>query len=157
MSPMWHAVCSPTHMMERMKLGVAVWNGRVSPVFDTARHLLALEVEDGQVVLRLEQDMGTDEPIQKAARLAELGIETLVCGAVSRPLAELIAARGIRLIPFVAGGTDEVITAFLAGALPSQNLSMPGCCGRRMRHRGGVGRHGCGRSRRGRLGQGRRR
>jgi len=131
-------------MMKTMKLGLAVWNGRVSPVFDTARHLLVLEVENGQVALRLEQDMRTDEPVQKAARLAELGIETLVCGAVSRPLAEMIAARGIRLIPFVAGGTDEVITAFLAGALPSPDLSMPGCCGRRMRHRGEAGGgHGC--------------
>jgi len=126
-----------------MKLGLAVWNGRISPVFDAAKHLLVLEVENGQVVSRLEQGMGTDEPLQKAARLAELGIETLVCGAVSRPLAEMIAARGIRLIPFVAGGTEEVITAFLAGALPSPDMAMPGCCGRRMRHRGGEGSHGC--------------
>lgn len=126
-----------------MKLGLAVWNGRISPVFDAAKHLLVLEVENGQVVSRLEHGMGTDEPLQKAARLTELGIEALVCGAVSRPLAETIAARGIRLIPFVAGGTEEVLAAFLAGALPNPDMAMPGCCGRRMRHRGGASDHGC--------------
>ena len=126
-----------------MKLALAVWNGRISPVFDAAGHLLVLEVEKGQVVSRQEHGMGTDEPFQKTARLAELGVETLVCGAVSRPLAEMIAARGIRLIPFVAGGTEEVLAAFLAGALPSPDMAMPGCCGRRMRHGRGGGGHGC--------------
>lgn len=127
-----------------MKLALAVWNGRVSPVFDAAGHLLVLEAEGDRIVRRREEDLAADEPHHKAARLAELGVETLICGAVSRPLAEMIAARGVRLIPFVAGGTDEVVAAFLAGALPAPDLTMPGCCGRRMRFRGGRGGGGGG-------------
>lgn len=126
-----------------MKLALSVWNGRISPVFDAAKHLLVLKVENGQVVSRLERGIGTDEPLSKAGRLTELGVETLICGAVSRPLAEVIAARGIRLIPFVAGETEEVVAAFLAGTLPSPALAMPGCCGRRMRHQGRAGGRGC--------------
>lgn len=126
-----------------MKMALAVWDGRISPVFDSSKRLEVLLVEGERVASRQTHELTGDQPLDRAARLAELGVEILVCGAVSRPLAEMIAARGIRLIPFVAGGTEEVVAAFLSGGLPSPRLAMPGCCGRRMRHRGGAGGDGC--------------
>jgi len=125
-----------------MKLALAVWNGRISPVFDTSRQLLVIDAEEGKVVSRRDHEIETDDPLQKAARLAEFGVEALVCGAVSRPLAQLIEDRGVELVPFVTGEVEEIITAFLAGLLPSPDTAMPGCCGRRMRRRQGQGR-GC--------------
>ena len=59
----------------------------------------------------------------------------LVCGAISRPLAEKALAAGIKVIPFVAGDVEEVIEARLQGELPSSALAMPGCLGRRERFR----------------------
>jgi predicted Fe-Mo cluster-binding NifX family protein len=127
-----------------MKLAVATWKGRVSPVLDASRQLLLLEVGNGKIVSSGEQhEIGSEEPLLKAARLAELGVEALICGAVSRPLAEMIAARGIRLVSFVAGETEEVLAAYLAGNLPSPALAMPGCRGRRMRFQHGRGRRAC--------------
>jgi len=126
-----------------MKLALAVWNGRISPVFDVSREIEVLDVENGQVVSRQMHDIETDNPFAKAARLADLGVETLVCGAVSRPLAAVVASQGIRMIPFVAGETEEVLAAFLAGNLPAPGLTMPGCGGRRARFHGGqCGRKG---------------
>jgi len=110
---------------------LAVWEGRVSPVFDTSRRMLVLEVEGGQVRSRKELEIDGDDAFLKTSRLGELGISTLICGAVSVPLAQWIAARGIRLIPFVAGGVEEVVAAFLVGALPNPALTLPGCRGRR--------------------------
>ena len=119
-----------------MKLALATWNGRISPVFDVSKRVLVMEVAAGKMISRQEHDFATDEPSAKVARLTEFGIDTLVCGAVSRPLADLIVSRGIRLIPFVAGETDEVAQACLAGTLPNPALAMPGCCGRRGRFGG---------------------
>ena len=130
-----------------MKLALAVWNGRISPVFDASRHLDVLAIDNGQVVSRHEYEIETSDPFARAKRLADLGVETLICGAVSRPLAEMIGARGIRVIPFVAGETEEVLAAFLAGKLPSPSMAMPGCCGRRMRFRSGQTPRGCRRGR----------
>jgi hypothetical protein len=62
---------------------------------------------------------------------------------VSQALAEMVVARGIRLIPFVAGETGEVAAAFAAGSLPSPAMAMPGCCGRRLRFQHGRGGRGC--------------
>ena len=125
-----------------MKLGIAIWNGRVSPVFDTSQRLEVLDVEEGQVRSRREEEIGADAPCKRAGRLGDLGVATLICGAVSRSLVELLAARGIRVLPFVCGETEEVLSAFLAGRLPDPRLAMPGCCGRRRRRFGAEGHCG---------------
>ena len=65
----------------------------------------------------------------------ELGIETLVCGAISEPLRHELTMRGVKVIGFVAGEIETVVEHFLAGTLPTPALSMPGCCGRRNRVR----------------------
>lgn len=110
-----------------------------------------LEVAEGKVLSRKECEIEGEEPSQKASRLAELGAETLICGAVSRPLAELVASRGIRMVSFVAGRVEEVLSAFLNGLLPNPALAMPGCCRRRAGFGGGRGGgRGCRRRRIGR-------
>ena len=131
-----------------MKVALATWNGRISPVFDVARQVLMLDVEDGRVLARHEETLPGTEPQAQAGRLAALGPQTLICGAISGPMAALLAASKIRVIPFTAGDVERVLGAWLLGTLPSPALSMPGCCGRRRRCRGGRaggrGERGCG-------------
>ena len=112
-----------------MRIALAVWGGRISPVFDVARRLLILDVEDGAVVSRAEKELSTDTtaPIAiRVDRLVELDVDTLICGAVSRPLFDLLSARGVHAIAFIAGEVDEVIEAALEDRVPSPELAMPG-------------------------------
>ena len=128
-----------------MKLALATWNGRVSPVFDVARRVLVLDIEDGRVTDRREEPLPGTDPLDQADRLAALAPQTLICGALSQRMEALLAARGIQVVPFTAGPVEEVLAAWLAGSLPNPALSMPGCggrgwCGgRRMRGRRGRG------------------
>jgi len=78
----------------------------------------------------------------KPARLMDLGVQTLVCGAISEPLQHELSVREVKVIGFVAGEIDEVVESFLAGRLPTRALSMPGCCGRQRRLRKGRGHGG---------------
>ena len=120
-----------------MKAAFAYWDNRIAPVFDIARQIHVVEAESGRIVAETEEVLADDLPVQKALRLAELGVGTLVCGAISRPLHEMVAAYGIRVIPFVAGDLREVIQAWLSGDLEGDAFAMPGCCGRgRGRRRG---------------------
>ncbi|MBN1276574.1 MAG: dinitrogenase iron-molybdenum cofactor biosynthesis protein [Deltaproteobacteria bacterium] len=121
-----------------MKLALAEWQGRVSPVFDVSRHILVVVVREGVVVGRREEYL-EDAPILKAKRLASMEIDHLICGAISRPLAGLIGSYGIKMIPFVAGEVEEVIEAFLSGMLPAPDMAMPGCCGRNISFCSGQG------------------
>jgi predicted Fe-Mo cluster-binding NifX family protein len=116
-----------------MKAAFSVWENRIAPVFDVARQMHLVEAKAGRIVSEREEAFPDDFPLRKAIRLAELGIDILICGAVSRPLRETIAAYGIRVIPFVAGELGDVKCAWLSGGEDIRRFAMPGCCGRRKR------------------------
>lgn len=122
-----------------MKVAVSTWNGRISPVFDVARTMLVLDVGEAGIAERHEQSLG-DGPAGRIERIADAGARVLLCGAISEPLAGMLAARGVRVIPFISGDVEEVIRAYLAGALDCPRFAMPGCRRRRMRGGGGGGR-----------------
>jgi predicted Fe-Mo cluster-binding NifX family protein len=123
-----------------VKVAVCTWDGRISPVFDVCKGALILSIHGGVVVARSRESLETPTPSSKLERLRALGVETLICGAVSEPLRRELTAGGIQVVGFVAGEVEEVVASFLAGTLPSPALSMPGCRGWRRRHRGRRGR-----------------
>ncbi len=127
-----------------MKVALTVWDGRVSPVFDVSRQAAILTIEHGALTGQSHVSIETPTPALKTERLIELGVDTLICGAISEPLRRELVARGVQVLGFVAGEVDEVVRSFVAGALPTAALSMPGCCGRQHRFRGGRGQHGAG-------------
>jgi predicted Fe-Mo cluster-binding NifX family protein len=122
-----------------MKAAFAYWDDRIAPVFDIARRIHVVDADSGRIVAETGEVLADVLPVQKALRLVELGVGTLVCGAISRPFQERIAAYGIQVIPFVAGDLSEVIQAWLGGNLERDTFAMPGCSahgrGRRRRMR----------------------
>jgi predicted Fe-Mo cluster-binding NifX family protein len=113
-----------------MKTAFAYWDNRIAPVFDTARRIHVVEAESGHIVSETQETLSEDMPVQKTLRLVELGIGTLVCGAISRPMHGLVAAYGIQVISFVVGDLRKVIRAWLSGNLERDIFAMPGCRGR---------------------------
>ena len=113
-----------------MNAAFACWNNRIAPVFDSARQILLVRVESGQVISETQQVLSGELPVQKALHLAQLKVGTLVCGAISRPLYGMVSAYGIRVIPFVAGDLREVVQAWNRGGLTGDTFAMPGCAGR---------------------------
>ena len=120
-----------------MKTAFAFWENRIAPVFDTARQVYIVEAELRRIVREGQESLAVDLPVQKALRLAELGVGTLICGAISRTLQEMVNGCGIRVVPFVAGDLREVIHAWFSGGFDRGAFIMPGCFGeRRRRFRG---------------------
>jgi predicted Fe-Mo cluster-binding NifX family protein len=114
-----------------MKTAFAYWENRVAPVFDTACLMHVIVVEQGVIVSETRETLPKEIPFRKVLRLQELGVETLVCGAVSRPMHRLMRACGIEVIPFVAGNLTDVIDGWVRGELGDERFCMPGCCGDR--------------------------
>jgi predicted Fe-Mo cluster-binding NifX family protein len=133
-----------------MQVAIPEWEGRVSPVFDTAGRVVLLQIEDGREAGRREAQFVGMPPPLRVQRLVELGIDVLICGAISRRLSAMCLSCGITVIPWVSGALEEVLQAYLAGSLPDPEYTMPGCCGQRMR-----ARRGRGGGRRGNAGRGR--
>jgi len=120
-----------------MKVAFSVWGHRIAPVFDVASRLHIVHTDSGRIVSEVEETIVDELPAHKALRLAELGITTLVCGAISRELLAAVSAYGIRVNPFIAGELRDVITAQMEGTVHRTEYAMPGC--RRRRHAGRAG------------------
>ena len=141
-----------------MRVAVPTFDGRVSSVFDWARELVVIDRHDGAERSRRTEDLAGLAPPFRPRRLAELGVETLLCGGISHPMAEMVQMHGIRVVAGVTGDIDAVLAAFFDGRLPAPEFAMPGWnfvppppgrgMGRRRRRRRGSG-GGRGQGRRG--------
>ena len=134
-----------------MKIAFTVWNGRIAPVFDVAGTIRLIEcdgesIEDDKIVILPKGN----RVINRIETLSELGVNVLVCGAISRPIHRIIADSGIKIHSFISGDADEIIKALLTGNLDENSFTMPGCGmgrGNGQNCRRGAGHRGRGRNR----------
>lgn len=103
-----------------MKIAIPVWQDNVSTVCDFASKLLLVDVENGVEIHRDETILTEQSGLERASELRQLGVNVLICGAISRPLAYMIASSGIQVLPFVTGPTEQILTAYKMG-----NLNLP--------------------------------
>ena len=126
-----------------MKIAIPIRNRFVSSVFDFAHQLLVIDVEDKKEICRSQIQLNQKAIQQRASRLVELNVNVLICGGISGPLASMLMASNIEVIPFVTGTVDEVLNAYFDDYLTEPQFLQPGCG---LDDRKGFGR--CGQSRR---------
>lgn len=119
-----------------MKVALTVWGDRISPVFDAARTILIAEIQDGEIVDRRNEAFLPEMSCRLAGMLNNLGIDVLICGAISQLPAGIIENSGIKLIPFVVGNVEKVLGSYVNGAQIVPAFSMPGCGWRHGRKKG---------------------
>ena len=119
-----------------MKVAIPIWNGRVSPVMDTACRLLVVKFADGREVSRETWDIPQVIIPYRVSFLADRGIDVLICGAISYQFEQMLAISGIKPMPWFGGDVDEIIAAYASGALQNDNYRLPGCGRRRRQGRG---------------------
>jgi predicted Fe-Mo cluster-binding NifX family protein len=110
-----------------MKVAVPVWQGNVSSVFDFAHRLLLVELANGAETNRNEVVLTEQSGPERIAKLRQLGVNVLICGAISRPLAYMLSGSGIQVLAFVTGPIEQVLTAYKAGQLSRPQYALPGC------------------------------
>jgi len=116
-----------------MKIAIPCWREIVSPVFDVACTLLLVEAAHGRELHRQIRQLSYSDPLVRQIVLA--GVNTLICGAISSQLAFMLRSSGVQVISNICGAVDEVLSAFLRGALDEAVFLMPGCQGQRRRSR----------------------
>jgi len=110
-----------------MKIAIPIYNDSVSNVFDFATRLLLVDIENGKEANRSEVALESQLLPQRVGQLKSLGVDALVCGAISRVLANMVTASGIQLLPYVTGRVNDVLQAYLNGQLVQPQFTMPGC------------------------------
>ncbi len=120
--------------MNGMRVAISEWQGRISPVFDAATHLLIADVEKEVSNGRYTIQMRSDGLQSRAQEVASHNVNVLICGAISRPLELALLNLGIEIIPQTCGEVETVLAAFAAGRFNQEAFLMPGCCGERRQH-----------------------
>jgi predicted Fe-Mo cluster-binding NifX family protein len=115
-----------------MRLAIPSWNGRVSPVFDTAQQLLVVDIVSGEERSRQIVPLAADPFLTKRVKeLCARRVDVLICGGISHSLADLVTVGKVKVISWVAGPVEEVLQAYLVDHLSDLKWRMPGCRGRR--------------------------
>lgn len=111
-----------------MKVAVTVWDERISPVFDSANMLLIVDIKNNKIKNISYKSFNPELAGCLAEELSLLGIEVLICGAISQAYSTLIEAGTIQLIPFISGNVNEVLESYAKGNSLVPVFLMPGCC-----------------------------
>ena len=85
-----------------------------------------IEVQGKREQSREVLDISAWAPHGRAARVAQLGVDQLVCGALSSFDEAGFDESPVRLVPRVAGPVDAVIQAILSGAISPGQDYWPG-------------------------------
>ena len=119
-----------------MKVAIPLFSTRVAPRLDFAPEVLVAEVDAGKVVGRRTICTVGMNPQQTVALLAQQGVTAIICCGITGFWQDIVAARGIRLIPGVVGEVEDVLTALAEGKLqPGTAGPMGGQRRRRNRRR----------------------
>lgn len=109
-----------------MRVAISVWDGKVSPVLDTALRLWVVDLDNQSPTLRFEIFIEEQDLSRRCLRIVGSRIDTLICGSVSRPLLNMLESSGINIIPGIVGHKDDVLDAYIKGTLFSSRFLMPG-------------------------------
>ena len=109
-----------------MRIAIAHWQDRISPVFDVSDRLLLIDIEDGRELEREDTTLNCLGPFERAREVYQLGVQVLLCGAVSRPLETALISTGVRVIGFICGDLEHVLNAYINGRLADKCFQMPG-------------------------------
>ena len=100
-----------------MKVAVPLFGSRVSPRFDCAQIVLVLTVDAGDGTQRQELVASSWAPHERINRLAELGVETVICGGIDWWSAQSLQAAGITVYHSVTGEVDQALASLKRGEL----------------------------------------
>jgi predicted Fe-Mo cluster-binding NifX family protein len=121
-------MASGLHPQIVMKIAIPVWKDRVSPVFDVARSIRIIDIHNGCVAGRSNRQLKKHE---RARVLADLGVDLLICAAISTSLESTIWLSGVEVISDTCGTPEEIIEAYLAGPGALARLRSPGIARKR--------------------------
>jgi len=109
-----------------VKIGIPIWNERISPVMDTASTLLVVELDGDREISRTHINLENSSIWKRILLIRDSEIDVLICGAISRPFLDGLRRSRIQVLFGIMGKVQDVLDAFLEGRLFHPKFFMPG-------------------------------
>lgn len=115
-------------------LALAVYEDRISSLFDNSSELLLASIEKGQPVLHERINITAGCTAKLLEEINSAGVRILICGAISGCLQNMLESWGIEVLAWISGPVEQVLEVYSGGYLDI--LVMPGCpsCRRKQHH-----------------------
>ncbi len=110
-----------------MKIAITIWGNRISPVFDSATTLMIADIEKSVITNRIFKEFSSKKILsQTISILKKYQAKVLICGAITDTHSQKIEQNGIKLISFITGNADKVLTAYIKDRQRIFDFLMPG-------------------------------
>lgn len=107
-------------------IAVPEFRGCISPAFDFCHRITLWRLGDKGFTKAGERRCRSLGPGERAARLSQMGVKVLLCGAIGAELAQDIRGRGITVISGLSGEVLEIVAAYASETLDHPKFRMPG-------------------------------
>ena len=125
-----------------MKIAVTFESGLIFQHFGHTASFKIYDVDDGEIKSSVVVDTNGSGHGALAGFLADLGVDTLICGGIGGGAQMALANAGIQLYGGVSGDADDAVEALLSGSL-NYNPCVR-CNHHDHEHGHSCGDHGCG-------------
>ena len=108
-----------------MKIAIPVWNGRVSPIFDVARTIRVVDLDTDRDLVVADSTYPLERG-RPTSTLDALGVDLLVCSAISPAVESAVWVLGVEVISDICGSPDEIFQALADGGAELDRFRSPG-------------------------------
>jgi predicted Fe-Mo cluster-binding NifX family protein len=102
-----------------MTTAIALFGTRISPRFDCAQEFMLITTSDSAVTDQHTETIKEQLSIGKARRLADLKVDTLICGGIDESSRQHLNAYGINIVANRRGRVDDIVNHYLTALTPA--------------------------------------
>ena len=118
-----------------MIVGLCISGNLISTLFDNCLSIEVYKIEDNKPTFIKKIDLNQFLPmISKLNIILENNIDTIICGAIRRYDFIFLMQNNLKVIPFITGNKDLILTNFLEGKIQNNMMTYNK---RKFRYRGG--------------------
>ena len=99
-----------------IKVAIPVFQNRVSPVFDSCKHMLVITLLNGIETDRENIFFGDMSLSDRCRIIHDLDVSLIICGGISQTFAKILQQKKMELINGIAGDAQAILSALFKWA-----------------------------------------
>ncbi len=92
---------------------IALFCSRISPRFDCTLNFMLITSSESAITEQHTETIRDHMPIMKVRRLADLKVDTLICGGIDESSREHLRSHGIKVLANMKGEVDDAVSCYI--------------------------------------------